>query len=141
MTRTDRPAASGWGLLLGAAALAGGLAAAARVGHPGERAFDAAAAHGDRLDRLARAAAARVASKSRTVLALVEGRVTLAEAAARFAAINRARPEPCLACLPPPDPGGSEEERLCREVIAWAEAYLRTRDPCLGALVRRSEGR
>jgi hypothetical protein len=136
MTRTDRPAANGWGLLLGAAALAGGLAAAARVSRPGEQALDAAAAQGDRLDRLNRAATARLAGKTRAVVALLEGRLALAEAAARFAAINRARTEPCWACLPLPDPGGSEEERLCREVITWAEGYLGMRDPCLGALAR-----
>ncbi len=54
---------------------------------------------------------------SREVLA---GRLTLVEAAARFRTVNTAYPE-SMSYLRNLCSGGSDEERLCRQVIGWVE--------------------
>jgi hypothetical protein len=61
--------------------------------------------------------------KSEIARELIAGRLTLFEAAARFKAVNAARP----ANLPPildPYPGATYEERLCRQVIVFADTEL-----------------
>jgi hypothetical protein len=54
-------------------------------------------------------------------LAAAEGRLALLEAAARFAALNRSAPQFNWPQFRRAYPGASDEERFCREVIAWAE--------------------
>jgi hypothetical protein len=62
----------------------------------------------------------RSAAKELIVRSLIEGRITLFEAAALFRDLNREYPE--LRFLDAP--GDSEEEKLCRQVIRWVEAVL-----------------
>src|SRR5262245_28791097 len=131
MALTGRLRTNGWGLLLGAGLLAVGLVAADRAGG---RTEEAAARRDDELDRFREAAAARLAAKGRLSIGLLEGRLTLLEAAARFRALNQTRREPCWASWRSPFPGRSDEEHLCREVIAWVAGEARQRDPCLGAV-------
>jgi glutathione S-transferase len=60
----------------------------------------------------------RVREKERIGCAVIDGRLTLFEAAALFRRLNEAPPKP--APLSASFPGDSEEERLCRQVIRWA---------------------
>ena len=55
------------------------------------------------------------AAKNRTTLLLIDGRLTLFEAAAHFRLLNRPQMQ---VALPRLYPGDSEEERLCWQVIA-----------------------
>jgi hypothetical protein len=76
------------------------------------------------LDRLCAVAAVRCADKAEATEELLAGRMMLAEAAARFRAVNAKRD----AMTPPLEdvfPGATEEERVCRQVIAWAESASR----------------
>jgi hypothetical protein len=76
------------------------------------------------LDRRLRVARQRIDAKRAGVWRLLAGELTLREAAALFRDIN-AEPADC----PCPDnhlwPNASPEERLCRQVIAWAWAEAR----------------
>jgi hypothetical protein len=55
----------------------------------------------------------------------------LLEAAARFRALNRANPSFHWGRFRAAYPGGGDEERHCREVIARVETELGGADPCL----------
>jgi hypothetical protein len=131
MALTGRLRRNGWGLLLGAGLLAGGLVAADRAGGRRE---EAAARRNAELDCFREAAAARLAAKERLSAAVLEGRLTLLEAAARFRALNQTRCDPCWASWQSPFPGRSDEEHVCREVISWVGGQARQHDPCLGAV-------
>jgi hypothetical protein len=61
---------------------------------------------------------ARIAVKAEVIDALVAGRLTLAEAAARFRKLNASAGAPPTA-VKGAFPGATEEERLCRQVISW----------------------
>jgi hypothetical protein len=54
---------------------------------------------------------------------LVAGRITLAEAAALFRDINARRPK-CFPLFLEPFPGRTDEERVCRQVLAHVAAEL-----------------
>lgn len=76
----------------------------------------------------------RIKARIRVVDQLMAGEVTLVEAAAWFRYLNDTPPdypEPSWRLLP----GPSEGEKLCRQVIGWAEAHLcsRPRSPQLEA--------
>ncbi len=73
-----------------------------------------------------RAVGRRIQEKERIAGELIDGRLTLFEAAARFRRLNA---EPPAAPPPLSYPGDSEEERLCRQVIRWASHRLQERDP------------
>jgi hypothetical protein len=62
--------------------------------------------------------------------------LTLLQAAARFRALA-AGVQPFWTYLCWTYPGMSEEERLCRHVIAWAEANLTLAPPRLRSLTQR----
>jgi hypothetical protein len=75
-----------------------------------------------------RAIKRRIQEKERLAGELIDGRLTLFEAAALFRRLNDAPPK--CALPPAPDcPGDSEEERLCRQVIGWAWHRLEKCDP------------
>jgi hypothetical protein len=59
----------------------------------------------------------RIAAKELIVRSLIDGQITLFEAAALFGDLNQGYPE--LRFLDAP--GDSEEEKLCRQVIRWVE--------------------
>lgn len=65
----------------------------------------------------------RIAQKERLAYELIAGRVTLFQAAARFRAVNQQHPE-TMQDMRKAFPGGSDEEKLCRQVIAWAQVLL-----------------
>jgi hypothetical protein len=65
-------------------------------------------------------AEARGRTKDEVIRRLLDGRLTLPEAAAWFRSVNR--PSRTGVDLLARYPGASEEERLCRQVIAWAKA-------------------
>jgi hypothetical protein len=69
--------------------------------------------------RRAEVVARRVADKSEVTIDLVAGRITLLEATARFRKVDK---DTGAYVKYPTDlyPGATEEERLCRQVIAWA---------------------
>jgi hypothetical protein len=69
----------------------------------------------------------RIAEKDRLAAEVVGGRLTLFEAAARFRRLND--DDPPAAPLGAYYPGDSEEERLCRQVIAYVGARLRACAP------------
>jgi hypothetical protein len=67
----------------------------------------------------------RIAAKELIVKNLIDGRITLFEAAALFRDLNHAYPE-----LPSVDaPGDSEEEKLCQQVLRWVKMVLETAEP------------
>jgi hypothetical protein len=79
------------------------------------------------------------AAKFRVVKRLLAGRLTLPQAATRFRDLNASAPEgdPYLRRVLP---GVPPEQALCRQVIWYAEAELRTRDPQrVGEVVARLE--
>ena len=78
------------------------------------------AAYAEELDRANEEEVRRVFAKQEAVLGVLEGRLTLWQAAARFRVLDDAPPR----FTPRKFPGHSPmtpEERCCREVIAWAE--------------------
>jgi len=74
-----------------------------------------------------RAIGRRIQEKERLAGELIDGRLTLFEAAARFRRLNAEPPAPPPLALS--YPGDSEEERLCRQVIGWASRRLEKSDP------------
>jgi hypothetical protein len=67
---------------------------------------------------------ARITAKGEVIRRLIDGRVTLGEAAAWFRTLNR----PSAAGgrdFTADFPGATEEERLCRQAIAWAKSKAR----------------
>jgi hypothetical protein len=66
------------------------------------------------------AANARLTGKNAVIEAFRAGRLTLLQAAARFRDINETRHDSCASFA-----GATAEERLCRQVISWAEAAAR----------------
>jgi hypothetical protein len=78
-----------------------------------------------RLQSRGDAVLARLAAKARVVADLRAGRLTLPQAAARFRRLNDA---PCTD-LARRLRGATEEERLCRQVIRWAESTAQGESP------------
>jgi hypothetical protein len=77
------------------------------------------------LDAGGAAVVGRVLAKDRVIRELRDGRLTLAEAAAHFGALNAAGGESRVN-LVSHYPGATEQERLCRQVIRWAESVAKT---------------
>jgi hypothetical protein len=75
------------------------------------------------LDRRTEVVRRRLDAKNEIVGQLVDGRLTLAEAAAWFKALNES-PADCPAVPHGEFPGASEGERLCRQVMSWVRADL-----------------
>jgi hypothetical protein len=72
---------------------------------------------------------------------LLAGRCNLFEAAAGFRAVQQVT-EKYMKPVPPPFPGATEEERLCRQVIVFVEQHLRdepSRDTFVARLERHLE--
>jgi len=68
---------------------------------------------------------------------VIDGRLTLAKAAARFRAINASRPHHKPVRLDH-YPGQTDEERVCRQVISYVESKLADR-PDASAILARLE--
>ncbi|HEX5269789.1 MAG TPA: hypothetical protein VFW33_04840 [Gemmataceae bacterium] len=87
------------------------------------------------LERAGVAVVTRREAKERATQELLAGRLSLAQAAARFReadALPGGCPRRCRA------PGRTEEERSCREVIGWAVAAAeRAGGPGIGRAIRR----
>jgi hypothetical protein len=73
------------------------------------------------LVRVGAGALERAAAKEEATQALLAGRLTLTQAASRFRAVNASSCSTELR-LSERFRGATEEERLCRQVISWAEA-------------------
>lgn len=69
---------------------------------------------------------------------LVDGRRDLREVAARFDELNSAVP-PTNAVIDRDVPGRTHGERVCRQVIQWAEEVARQRGDCAEEVTRRLE--
>jgi hypothetical protein len=79
---------------------------------------------GKRLDRAAQDTLDRVAAKQQVLWDLIDRRLSLVEAAARFRELDRDCP---ISNLPPgwvERPGASDEEKQCRYVIAYLNGML-----------------
>jgi hypothetical protein len=76
-------------------------------------------------------------AKDEVAREVIAGRMTLAEAAARFRTIDASRP-PHLPVHLDVVPGSSDEERICRQVIAYVENNLEGR-PDRDAVLARLE--
>jgi hypothetical protein len=87
------------------------------LGHPISLAHEQE--RGRRLDQQRAGSVERLREKNKITWRVLSGNLTLFEAAARFAQMGE-RGSGRLCCQQSP-PGASEEERLCRQVISWAE--------------------
>src|SRR5262249_52100291 len=74
---------------------------------------------------------ARMKEKEETVLAVIDGRLSLREAAAKFAAVNAQSPSALRGMLASM-PGRTEEERQRRQVIYWVEGAGALKHPRAG---------
>ncbi len=88
-----------------------------------ERQIEGEARRGQRLEADRVVLLNSVETKRQIADNLTAGRLTLWEAAARFKALYATRPEHLGPYLDQ-YPGGSDDERLCRQVIGFAEARL-----------------
>jgi hypothetical protein len=79
----------------------------------------------------------RIEAKQRTAAGVLAARLSLAEAIDRYRALNRDRPRPPhLQGVPA---NVSEDERLCREVIAYVQDALEARPGESDAVLARLE--
>jgi hypothetical protein len=88
------------------------------------------------LDARCREITARVLAREAVIRDLRAGRLTLAQAAARFRDINGPDGKAPLE-VAGRFGGATEEERLCRQVIAWAEVVARYESPGAAEPMRR----
>ncbi len=109
-----------------------GWAPGPRAEGPGQEAREA------EMDRRLRVARGRIDAKWEVVRRLLVGRLTLLEAAAQFRDLN-AEPADCPCQDGHVWPNASLEERLCRQVIAWAQREARDGATGAGAAVTRLE--
>jgi hypothetical protein len=65
----------------------------------------------------------RLTTRQEVLRALRADSLSLIEAAARFGQVNREEPE-TMSYVREMYPGNSDEERVCRQVLAWARADL-----------------
>jgi hypothetical protein len=107
-----------------------------RVEHAGPAAGPGAEQHGDESEPVTPEVLDRLYRKRAVVQELLAGRLGLPEAAARFRALDRASPSFHWARFRAAYPGGGDEERHCREVIARVETELGGADPCLALVTR-----
>jgi hypothetical protein len=73
--------------------------------------------------------------RDQVVQAVIDGKITLVKAAARFRAINASRP-PGLAVHLDLYAGQTDEERICRQVITYVESKLAGRPEASAILAR-----
>jgi hypothetical protein len=80
---------------------------------------------------------ARVMRKQEIACLLIDGKISLIEAGARFGALNRANPTFDWVTYRTYDAyrGKTDEERFCREAINAARCILQTHEPARGDLV------
>jgi hypothetical protein len=107
-----------------AAWLAAGWVAGQRDGGGPARQWVEQVARGERLEGERFAVLSRNEAKQQVAGEVVAGRLSLAEAVARYRALNDESPY-YRAQAARFHPAMSQEERLCREVIGYAEAALR----------------
>jgi hypothetical protein len=73
-------------------------------------------------------------ARRETLEALVAGRLTLLQAASRFKGLNE-RPPECMTAVRSTYEGASDEERLCRQVIAGVRGLLEDLPPSESASI------
>jgi hypothetical protein len=78
----------------------------------------------------------RLAAKAAVVRQLLDGRLTLLEAAEWFKVLNE-MPSDCPSYANAVFPTGSEGETLCRQVISWTEGQLLMQSPSQAEAVTR----
>jgi hypothetical protein len=96
-------------------------------------------AEGRRLDALSKGVVRRATTKEAVVQDLIDGRLGLLEAAARFRDLNERLPAFPWGEFRQVYPGGSDDERHCRQVIAFVLANVRSRPEGDAAVVGRLE--
>jgi hypothetical protein len=89
---------------------------------------------GRELDQRSRAVRQRMVERTRIVHDLIDGKLTLHQAADRFHTLNCEAPD-CQTAFQWAFPGKSDEERCCRQVIAWTHALLVRESPVRAAMV------
>jgi hypothetical protein len=82
----------------------------------------------EELERIDAALQTRLLLRRQAVVDLIEGRKDLLETAAIFRILNEMI-EQCPCRYREVYPGRTDEERLCRHVIAWVEGELELRAP------------
>jgi hypothetical protein len=93
---------------------------------------------GEELDRRREAVLRSIAVKEGVVAQLIAGRLTLPQAAARFRDLKAESPDDDAPPGPACDRG--EGERLCRQVMGWADSWLADHAPeRAGAVAARLE--
>jgi hypothetical protein len=125
-------------LFLGAAVLLGVVAMTAR--EKWRRTMDDPVRRhrqrGEELEQRTRAVIGRLERKEKIVKALLAGRLTLLQAAARFRALNEGPPAFGWDQFRDAMPGGSDDERHCHEVIEFAYHVVSHDDPHRAAELR-----
>jgi hypothetical protein len=81
----------------------------------------------------------RFAQKDRLAAEVIDGRLSLSEAAARFLALDEGDPEFNWTAFRLYVPGRSDEERHCRQVIRYVERQLEGRTDVDPGLAERLE--
>jgi hypothetical protein len=81
----------------------------------------------------------RVGAKVRLAREVIDGRLTLLEAAARFRDLNREPPLFAWVAFRAANPGASDDELLCREVISYVHLEQRGQPGTDAGLVARLE--
>ena len=97
---------------------------AAEAGAPAAASERAAEAEREKLDALLHGVARRVDAKEQVAQEVAEGRLTLAEAAARFRDMNQQLPAFAWDTFRQAYPGRSDDERHCRQVIEFVRAQV-----------------
>jgi hypothetical protein len=119
------------GVVAGAACYLHGLLGEMAAAH---RALQEGGELAAEYDRQADLASRGAITKQRTADEFAAGRLTLAEAAARFGELHRANPMFRADLWRLRWPGETDEERVCREVTFWATAAARDRGEDAAAL-------
>lgn len=89
----------------------------------------------DELEKAIRLANQCTQERARVVLLVSQGRMSLLEAAARWADLNR-RPWYDMRLFQEAHPGASDEEKYCRGMIEMVANLLAEQDPCQAEAVR-----
>jgi hypothetical protein len=106
---------------------------------PGPAGADPPARHGDEAVDLCRQAMQRAVEKQRLAAEVVEGRLSLVAAAARFRDLNAGEPAFNWQALRTTYPDCSDDERHCQEVLSFVRIELQQRPEAARALVERLE--
>jgi hypothetical protein len=120
---------AGLGLLGGASYLFPGLAAGFDPGSLSEllRKMQEEGLRSDQLDAEGEAALARLAAKQEAVEAVIAGRLTVAEAAARFRSLDEAWPKFKRDEFRRSQPGATDDERYRNAVVEYVRQVLQDR--------------